>query len=127
MGVTCLPGHFFELGDVFVDFWKPHTKVLYFYAGPIFTLGVLELLRKFMEELFPNQGHIIDDWIELINPSTHISNPSSHFGSFDQCECKRDFLHGGIESCHVLVEAEVSSDFFYEIVGSGAITGEYLG
>ena len=62
-----------------------------------------------------------------MDPSTHISNPSSHFGSFDQSECKGDFLHGGIESCHVLIEAKVSPDFFYEIVGSGVIACEYLG
>ena len=64
------------------------------------------------------------DMIESVNPGAHVFNPSGDFISFDKCEGKGDLFDWRIKPSNILVDVEISFNFFNEIVHFGAIASK---
>ena len=107
LGVSGLSGKLFEIGDILSDVGPPHATLLEGDSSSLLLIGVLELGLKLVEELGPDDGEVVVDSIESVNPDTHVSYPSGNFVSFDKGEGKGDFLDWRIESCNVFIDAEV--------------------
>ena len=102
------------MGPLHGAFVEHHSCLLLF-------VKVLELSFKLIEELSPYDREVLVDMVQSINPGAHVFNPSGNFISFDKGEGKGDFLDQRIEPGNILVDVEISFNFFNEVVCLGAI------
>ena len=102
------------MGPLHAALVKRHPCLLLF-------IKVLELSFKLIEELSPYDREVLVDMIQSVNPGAYVFNPSGDFISFDKGEGKGNFLDWRIKPSDVLVDAEISFNFFNEVVHFGAI------
>jgi hypothetical protein len=72
-------GEPFKFGDVLIDIRVAHVAVFKVDVGLFFMRGVLELSGEFDQELVPNIGQVVSNWIKCINPRSYITSPSCNF------------------------------------------------
>jgi hypothetical protein len=116
LGVSALSAEVFKFCNVFFNVWKSHPEGLEFYLRPLLLIRVLELVFKFVYKLVPHIRDVVGNGIEPVNPDFHIAYPSLNIRSFDKGEGNGNFLDGGVESSDVLVDSEVSFNFFNESI-----------
>ena len=80
--------------------------LLQFDMRPLFLLRVAELLGELYYESIPHSRDVVVGIVldQTINPSSHVSDPSFYFGSFDVGKSITDFPDGGVESSNLMVE-----------------------
>jgi hypothetical protein len=107
-----------------VNVWVFHTICFEGDAGPLLTLGVVELGVEFLLELGPHQGDVVCYRVEVVNPLTHVASPARYFWALYECEGECDLADGGLESRDSDVGSKVAFDFFEEVLGFVSISRE---
>jgi hypothetical protein len=69
-----------------------------------------------MYELIPHIWDVVIDGVESIDLDSHITYPSFNIRSLDEGKSDSNFLDWGVKSYNVLVDSEVSFDFFDESI-----------
>ena len=118
---------FFEVGDILSDVRPSHAALFEGDSSLLLLVWILELSFKFIEELGPDNGEVVVDKVESVNPYSHVPDPSCNFVSLDKGEGKGDFFDWRIESSNIFVDSEVCFDFFDEIICLGSVAGEFMG
>jgi hypothetical protein len=105
-GVPSLSGQLFELRDVLVNFRPFHVQSLELQFGPFFSLSVLELVCKLVQEGHPHGWDVIC-CIEGVKEVAEVSSPTGDKGAFYQGEGEGYALKVGVHSSYVVIEADV--------------------
>jgi hypothetical protein len=81
-----MTGKFLELGDILVDFPWFHGQLFKLDSRTIGSLGVLELVFEFRQEVVPYGWDVLGIRVECFYPVSHVARPSSNFWSLDEGE-----------------------------------------
>ena len=124
LGVSSLSSILFKVGYILGDVGPLHVAFVKCHSCSLLFIEVLELSFKLIEELSPYDREVLMDMIESVNPGAHVFNPSGDFISFDKGEGKGDLFDWRIKPSDILVDVEISFNFFNEIVHFGAIASK---
>ena len=79
-----------------------------------------------MLELLLDEQDVVINWVESINPCSHVACPFKDFFPFDEGEGNGDSSYWGVKSGSSDVGSEISQQFLHKVRGFGPVSTEDL-